>query len=200
MQSKRNKQKQLSKVRRKIVKHMKSLTDDIGKIQASSSPERDFALIFKDESVYTKMLGTLQTAYMDSFKSKMKLFTIENRDAIQMACLTAGLGCPSDKQLSERHYRTRIQRSLEAKKRKDGTSEFEWFRKMLLVQSLDKVYGKHAVEERKKSVTCPKCHLEQKPVKNYVICKCGFQGPVIGNLYSGFSREEESKKLNEKGA
>ena len=178
---------------------MESLTEEIEKIrQISSSPKRDFALIFKDESVYTKMLGTLQTAYMDSFKSNM-LFTIENKDAIQIACQVIGLKYPSDKQLSDRHYRARIQRRLEREKRPDGISQFEWFRQMLLNQKLDKVYGKHAVEERKKSVTCPQCHLEQKPVENYVICECGFQGPVIGNLYQGFSREEESNKLKEKG-
>jgi len=196
-----DKRKQRYKLRRSIISHMKSLTDEIRKIRkVSSSPERDFALIFKDESVYTQMLPTLHTAYMTSFKSKMKLLTIEDNRDIQSVCLSAKSKCPSDKQLSDRHYRARLLRSLERKKREDGTSWYKVLCQRQMINRLDKVYGKHVVEERKKFVVCPKCHLEQKPVKNYIVCKCGWQGAVTGNLYEDFSKEEEFNKLKEKGA
>ena len=197
-----DKRKQRYKLRRSIISHMKSLTDEIRKIRkVSSSPERDFALIFKDESVYTQMLPTLHTAYMTSFKSKMKLLSIEDKLEIQRVCFDAELKCPSDKQLSDRHYRTRLKESLDRIKSSDGKkSWYEVLCERQVINRLDKVYEKHVVEERKKFVVCPKCHLEQKPVKNYIVCKCGWQGAVTGNLYEDFSKEEEFNKLKEKGA
>ena len=198
MQSKRNSRQKLCKLRKRTIKHMNDLVSVIGNIrQGSSHPERDFARVFKDESVYSKMLDTLHVAFMESFKYEMKLVTLEHKQAIRYACVLADLKPPSDKQLRDRHYRARIQRSLEAKKRADGKSWFEVFRQELLVDKLKKVHEKHVVEE---TVICLECGLEQKPVENYVICKCGFQGPVIGNLYQGFSREEEHNKLKEKEA
>ena len=183
-----DKRKQRYKLRRRFVNHMTSLTAMIGEIRrVSSSPERDFALIFKDESVYFKMLGTLHIAHMATLESKMKLLTKENKDAIQISCSILGLRRPSDKQLSDRHIRARILRSIERKESKAGTQYLDLFRKQFVREKRNKVYGEHVVEERKKIVTCSNCNLEQKPVENFVICdRCGWQGSVIGNLYVGF--------------
>jgi hypothetical protein len=153
--------------------------------QVSNHPEREFTRIFEDESVYSRMLETLHVAFMEIFNYKTKLVTPEYKEAIRHTCISAGLKVPSNKQLSDRHYRARLLESLERKKRKDGTSYFDFLRQLVLIQKLEEVYQKHAVEE---TVTCSKCGLKQKPVKNYIMCgRCGWQGAVIGNLYKWFS-------------
>lgn len=230
-----DKRKQRYKLRRRIVNHMTGLAAIIGEIRkVSSSPERDFALIFKDESVYSRMRETLHVAFMENLNYKPKLVTLEYKELIRDTCISAGLKeVPSNKQLSDRHYRARLLESLDRIKSPYGKNS--WYKVLCereVNNRLDKVFGKQVVEERKKIVTCNNCYLEQKPVEDYVTCdrkhvvlerkkilaclkclseqepvekfvkcpRCGGEGAVIGNLYEGFSREEELNKLKKEGA
>jgi hypothetical protein len=100
------------------------------------------------------MLNMLNYAYEESYRSKLKLFSPENLDKLQLACQIAGFR-PSKKQLSERHYRSRLYRKLETKLHSDGVTVLEWVRLRILANrtgNYDEI--KKAIEKGREAVSC----------------------------------------------
>jgi hypothetical protein len=121
-------------LRERAKKAMADITTILETLQKTAGhPERDFAKIFQDEAFYFRMVRVCHSAYEKSYKSNMKLFSPENLRAIQYECWAAGL-FPSAKQLSDRHFRSRILEELAAKEVEPGFSHLQRFRNFVLNQ------------------------------------------------------------------
>jgi hypothetical protein len=115
-------------LRRKALKAMLTLTNTIEKIEGSSEkPERDYARIFKNESIYVKMQVVLSRAYQASFKSKLKLFGPDymRLNDIIMACRMVKLPEPTEQQLSKAAYRTGMVEKLKHRVGPDGVNGYD---------------------------------------------------------------------------
>lgn len=99
----------------------------------SEHPEREYALIFKDETRYFSMIAACHHAYDESYKSHLKLFNPEHIPIIQDICLEAGIKMPSAQQLSQPHIRDKLLAELKKTKTKDGESFFylAWSRNLM---------------------------------------------------------------------
>jgi hypothetical protein len=137
--------KKRQKLRNKVIRAMQNITDALAKIKTPESPEREYALIFKDEKtekLYFRMVKALHWAYDESFRSERKLIiSIEELTEVQHACLWAGWKTPPTlKQLSERHTRTRIIKKLREQKMPGGLNALEWV-KWHILEKKDENYG-----------------------------------------------------------
>jgi len=162
-----------------ILKQMKNI---------SERPEKDFAKIFEDKKQYFTLRETLYWAYGESYKAPIKLANEENLQMLQIALMRAGLGFHSNRMIYDIDYRLEVVRKLRRKEKAKGVQYFD----LVHQSSLDHKMVSQQIEERGKKVTCLQCGLEQRPVKNYVMCpRCRFQGAVIGNLYKGLAPSDE---------
>ena len=150
----------------------------------SKKPERDFAKIFNNDKQFISLIETLHWAYDESYKAPVKLAAEESWQILETALLTAGLGFKSNKALYNADYRLEMVRRLRRKEKVDGKQYFERIHRLILANKGAFAQKKEEISNR---VVCPRCGLEQSPV-DYIFCpgeKCGFQGPVLRNLYKG---------------
>lgn len=150
--------KKRQKRRSKVIRAMQTISDVLNQIKTSENPEREYALIFKDEPIYFRMLKALYWAYDESYRSKLKLFSsLEDLTEIQHACMWAGWKTPPTlRYLSERHNKTRIMKKLREQKMPDGLDCLEWVRLRILAKR-DKNYShiKERLEKKGPSAARP---------------------------------------------
>jgi len=191
--TKEAKRKRRHDLRKRAKQYIKALTFLITKIEKTSPrPENEFAIIFENEKDYFTVLKNLKWAYELSYKAPIKLATEEAWTEIQIAAINSGLKPPKDKDMYDQKYRLNLVKKIRNKEIIDGKPHLKMVRQLLLKAK----QRNQQIKFRKKRTECPKCGLNQL-ITSYIICdKCNFQGPVIGNLYEGFSKEEQ-ELLNE---
>ena len=135
----RHQRKKVELLRNKAKKSMKTLTGALKEIKTErlktgkeTLVPKDYALIFEDEDVYFNMLNACNSAYNESYKSGLKLFSPENIDSIQMATISSGIKIPSKRQLSDIRFRNKVLAELRNKKTSSGESYLEKTRTMVL--------------------------------------------------------------------
>ncbi len=187
------KRKRRHDLRERAKQYIKALTFIIKKIEKNSpKPENEFAIIFKNEKDYFTLLKNLRWAYELSYKAPIKLAAEEAWTEIQIAAIHSGLKPPKDKDMFDQKFRLNLVKKLRNKEIVDGKPYLKNVRQLLLHAK----QRNQQIKFRKKRTECPNCGLNQF-ITSYIICdKCKFQGRVIGNLYEGFSKEEQ-ELLNE---
>jgi hypothetical protein len=92
-------------MRKKVQRSIADLTSILTEIGKLDSSENDYALIFRDEKPYFRMLNACNLAYSKSFKSKAKLrqYPEELFEAIQLSCIRAKIKVPTQKQRARLH-------------------------------------------------------------------------------------------------
>ena len=180
-------------LRERAKQYIKELTFIITKIEKTSpKPENEFAIIFENEKDYFTVLKKLQWAYEHSYKAPIKLAAEEAWKEIKIAAIHSGLKPPKDKDMFDQKFRLNLVKKLRNKELIDGKPYLKNVRQLLLHAK----QRNQQIKFRKKRTECPNCGLNQL-ITPYIICeKCNFQGPVIGNLYEWFSKEEQ-ELLNE---
>lgn len=158
---------------RRAIEDLACVMDQLPKL--SEHPERDYAMIFEDESRYFRMLDACNEAYKTSYKSLRKLAKEENWSPLKQALLNAGIFA-SDKEMFNPERRSALAKRLRSKGKRAGIDYMEHLRLAVLAQE--------HMPKPKWTATCPRCHLEQFPTTLIDPCpKCGYKGAVIPDLY-----------------
>lgn len=111
------KRKTRSDMRKKAKRSITNLALVLTKIGTLDCSENDYALIFKEDKPYFEMLQACNLAYLESFKSKVKLrqYPEEFFVAIQTHCLREKIELPTQKQLSNQRFLNGVLKKLSKK-------------------------------------------------------------------------------------
>ncbi len=169
-------------IRKRAQQCMANLTLILGSIpKISDKPEKDFAKIFKDENEYYSLINSLQLTFRESYRVKEKLAAEEHWDILRRLAMEIGLGVHSKRKMFDRDYRLNLMNRLKRKEKRDDKPYTE-----MLWREVTRAKERKQSGRKRRLVFCPRCKLEQQPDIRISCPKCGFSGPVIGDLYEGF--------------